>query len=205
MGALSNYWRWSLQIPSPHCWTFWLIHSQWSMGASHMPFIICPTVCLSSIDLYLFTLQPDFDSLSFQFPNPGMAVISFICSQNISLGPCREVETGSHCIKMSKTFKRRQIRFFLVLWTWKIAIENTTLRKHILCYMNPVLCKVLEKMLWLQIERFLNIKENWQQPLLQNIIYSHSVNSCLSLLIDDSKQTTELSLCPVSFFNQLGH
>jgi hypothetical protein len=24
MGVLSNYWRWNLQVPSPHCWTFQL-------------------------------------------------------------------------------------------------------------------------------------------------------------------------------------
>jgi hypothetical protein len=24
LGVLSDYWRWSLQVLSPHCWVFWL-------------------------------------------------------------------------------------------------------------------------------------------------------------------------------------
>jgi hypothetical protein len=51
IGAMSIYWRWSLQVPFPHCWAFWLMPSP--LGPGSLPHPNSWYLGLSS-DLHLF-------------------------------------------------------------------------------------------------------------------------------------------------------
>jgi hypothetical protein len=84
MGALSNYWRWPLQVPSSHCWAFWLRSPYWVLGASHIsgvwdflegppshiPYLFQPSISIPSPGPLGFSPASPYNCFCLRFPLP---------------------------------------------------------------------------------------------------------------------------------------